>query len=489
MILKITFFCGIIRKIQRKGKIYMSDLITGAKLGKFKSLYALGEQNLKKSLTLCEFLLPDNSTKGEKCLENVYNQAFSRLSSGEIGEDEKEFTSAVLMATARACYSEILKEDATAFDTAPYKNSEELNIQFSSVECEKDIDNSADYLESALEKLTHIERFVFVLHLCAGLNIRQVSKAIKIKETFVSRVLRSAYKKIEKSINEKSVSTLSDIPAFEELTDLFNKCSEKKEYTKEQTEMLKRCSLSAKKPFKFPTVPVITATVCIALILAVVLIVVNVLNKPKDENSSEVSSSQSSNSDTITDENGVERPEGFTDKYTATAYADIDIIEYGKITVALDATKAPKTVENFINLAKSGFYDGLTFHRIMEGFMMQGGDPNHDGTGGNTNENGNEINVVGEFYNNGFAQNNLTHKRGAISMARSSAYDSASSQFFIVHKDSYELDKNYAVFGYVTEGIDVVDAVCSTAQPTDDNGTITFEDQPVISSITIREAE
>lgn len=162
-----------------------------------------------------------------------------------------------------------------------------------------------------------------------------------------------------------------------------------------------------------------------------------------------------------------------------TYYADIDIKDYGTITVKLDQKTAPATVENFVALAESGFYDGLTFHRIIENFMMQGGDPNGNGTGGA------EKQIAGEFTANGY-ENNLSHTRGAISMARSNDYNSASSQFFIVHKDSPYLDGEYAVFGYVTEGMGVVDKVCETAVPTDANGTIASDDQPVITSISIR---
>lgn len=164
---------------------------------------------------------------------------------------------------------------------------------------------------------------------------------------------------------------------------------------------------------------------------------------------------------------------------TGTYTADIEIENYGTITVELDGEAAPITVDNFVSLAKSGFYDGLTFHRIIEDFMMQGGDPLGNGTGGSDEE------IKGEFSANG-VENNLSHTRGAISMARSSDFDSASSQFFIVHQDATYLDGQYAVFGYVSEGMDVVDKVCEDATPTDSNGTIESEDQPVIKSITIR---
>ena len=162
-----------------------------------------------------------------------------------------------------------------------------------------------------------------------------------------------------------------------------------------------------------------------------------------------------------------------------TVYADIVIEDYGTITVELDGAAAPETVENFVRLAEDGYYDGLTFHRIMAGFMMQGGDPNGNGTGGS------DQTITGEFAANGI-ENNLSHTRGAISMARAQAYNSASSQFFIVHEDSTFLDGNYAAFGYVTEGMEVVDNICEDAEPTDNNGSIAKEAQPVIQTITIR---
>ncbi len=171
---------------------------------------------------------------------------------------------------------------------------------------------------------------------------------------------------------------------------------------------------------------------------------------------------------------------GNTTKMTGTHTADIVIKDFGTITVELDGDSAPITVGNFVTLAKEGFYDGLTFHRIIEGFMMQGGDPDADGFGGSGK------NIKGEFKLNG-VDNPLSHTRGAISMARANDFDSASSQFFIVHEDAVGLDGQYAVFGYVTEGIEIVDAVCEAAKPIDSNGTIPLSAQPVIESITIRE--
>lgn len=171
-----------------------------------------------------------------------------------------------------------------------------------------------------------------------------------------------------------------------------------------------------------------------------------------------------------------EKPDEPSISYSAV----IEVADYGTITAELDADAAPKTVENFVTLAKEGFYDGLTFHRIMDGFMIQGGDPEGDGSGGS------DTTIPGEFSANGF-ENDLSHTRGTLSMARSDDFDSASSQFFIVHEDSIYLDGNYAAFGYVTDGMDVVDAICEAAVPTDNNGSIPPEDQPVITSIEIIE--
>ncbi len=159
-------------------------------------------------------------------------------------------------------------------------------------------------------------------------------------------------------------------------------------------------------------------------------------------------------------------------------HAEIEIKDYGTISVELDGDTAPITVQNFMDLANAGFYDGLTFHRIIDGFMIQGGDPNGDGTGGSGQD------IVGEFEANGYA-NSIAHTKGVISMARAQDPDSASSQFFIMVEDSPYLDGMYAAFGHVTEGQDIVDKIAADAKPLDDNGTIAPEDQPVITSVKI----
>ena len=157
---------------------------------------------------------------------------------------------------------------------------------------------------------------------------------------------------------------------------------------------------------------------------------------------------------------------------------EIEIEKYGTVALTLDADLAPVTVTNFINLANADFYDGLTFHRIIGGFMMQGGDPEGTGMGGS------QQTIQGEFAANGIT-NTLNHTRGVISMARTEDPNSASSQFFIVHEDSTFLDGSYAAFGWVTEGMEIVDAICTSTKVEDDNGTVLAKNQPVIKDIRV----
>ena len=147
----------------------------------------------------------------------------------------------------------------------------------------------------------------------------------------------------------------------------------------------------------------------------------------------------------------------------------------GEFIIELYPEYAPKTCENFINLVSDGFYDGLTFHRVIDDFMAQGGDPEGTGLGGS------DKNIKGEFINNGFKQNTLSHTRGVVSMARSPiSYDSASSQFFICYVDATYLDGDYAAFGKVIEGMDVVDAFLDVERAVDASGYNSIPKTPIV---------
>lgn len=164
---------------------------------------------------------------------------------------------------------------------------------------------------------------------------------------------------------------------------------------------------------------------------------------------------------------------------TGVHHARIEVEGYGTIEVALNANAAPVTVSNFCHLAEDGFYDGLTFHRVVPGFVIQGGDPAGDGTGGSGET------IKGEFSDNG-VENSIPHVRGTISMARASDYDSASSQFFICIDTASSLDGQYAAFGNVTSGMEVVDAICAGVPVADEvSGLVAAEDQPVIASVEV----
>ena len=140
----------------------------------------------------------------------------------------------------------------------------------------------------------------------------------------------------------------------------------------------------------------------------------------------------------------------------------LTIKDLGDITLEMDYASAPNTCANFVELVKKGFYNGLIFHRVIKGFMIQGGDPLGRGSGGPG------YSIKGEFSANGFKANKLSHKRGVISMARSSDPDSAGSQFFICDKDDGFLDGNYAAFGHVVQGMDVVDKIASVRKGAND---------------------
>ncbi len=199
--------------------------------------------------------------------------------------------------------------------------------------------------------------------------------------------------------------------------------------------------------------------------------------EPASEETTETTAEESATSTEVTDTGTGTIMAPLDNGYgSGTHHATIEVEGFGTIKLELNADNSPITVSNFAQLASDGFYDGLTFHRIIEGFMIQGGDPLGNGTGGSSRT------IKGEFIENGVV-NAIQHKRGVISMARSSSYDSASSQFFIMHADASHLDGKYAAFGKVTEGMDVVDAIATQVQVEDKNGTVLPENQPVITSI------
>ena len=198
---------------------------------------------------------------------------------------------------------------------------------------------------------------------------------------------------------------------------------------------------------------------CLVLCLALITAVFASCAKTKEDGTSQPLETKQVTSDEKTDKAQTQKSDNETNETKADDMnhpkVQVTMKEGGKFTIELYPEYAPKTVENFLKLVNDGFYDGLTFHRVYAGFMAQGGDPEGTGMGGSKDK------IYGEFASNGFSQNTLSHTRGVISMARSQNNNSASSQFFICYSDGCtQLDGDYAAFGKVIEGMDVVDSFC-----------------------------
>ena len=216
---------------------------------------------------------------------------------------------------------------------------------------------------------------------------------------------------------------------------------------------------------------VILATASVALFIAIVAVIYNANNKTAASNAAD-SAAPTNGTSTESTAGAVSQNSDYA--RDDDPIATITMEDGGVITVELYPAAAPNTVANFVELANSGFYNGLTFHRVISGFMIQGGDPDGNGTGGPG------YSIKGEFSANG-VDNQLTHSRGVISMARAQGNDTAGSQFFIMHADKTNLDGQYAAFGVVTGGMDEVDKIASVKTDSDDKPIADV----VIKSITV----
>ena len=388
---------------------------------------------------------------------------------------EADFVNFALKQAANYC-----KKDAAKHDPRAFKLPSRKDFRIPAIS-EQQIDTDIGAVENYILCLPAIQRFVFVLGNITEMNDLQIAKVIGLHSgavALISEAEADNLSKIHRAMENAGIH--SDAPTRESIQQSFAALTEHTvfpeavaAYIESYIDSVASPVEAAAKARRKKITTMITVTIA-----CIVIFVIGIISN--EIYGTYTTSSETDGTTASTDAATTEPVPAVELDPESVYYADIVIADYGTITVELDQEAAPITVANFVSLAQSGFYDGLTFHRIMEGFMMQGGDPNGDGTGGSENT------IVGEFSANGY-DNDISHTRGVISMARASNYDSASSQFFIVHEDSSDsLDGLYAAFGYVTEGMDVVDAICTAAEPTDSNGTISAEDQPVITSITIR---
>lgn len=442
----------------------MATLLEQAQRGQRKAMLAVYQES-KQKVYYVSLLLTGHVEEAKQAAAYAGKQVWVSLRVYPISSQE-EFTHLAIQKAVEACKRTVLKHQPKAFRIPPNRN---FFISGETV-------TSGEPLE-LLQALPPLSRFLLVLHTVGGYDQQQLAAAFKLDTKTVSMALEAQHTNVERLIRH-SQSPATTWEGFLETLhqeELLASVPTPVDQAAQAAIDAIAAPLEKQRKKKAAILGVVALVVCVALVGVGVAIARHTF--PTDTDQDAAASAAVSDDTTTGDETAdTYTPPALDENVTYTA--QIEVEDYGTITVQLDQEAAPVTCANFVELAQSGFYDGLTFHRIIEGFMMQGGDPNGDGTGGS------DHNIVGEFANNGY-ENDLSHTRGAISMARSSDYNSASSQFFIVQEDSTSLDGDYAVFGYVTDGMDVVDAICAAAQPTDDNGTIPADQQPVITSITI----
>ncbi len=436
----------------------MESIIEKALNGNKVAVTTLYNNNKDQTYALTYCLLQDK-LKAEKIVIDIFSTIWSKLSSNII-KTEKEFSALCLYNALNECKKVISKTDSKAFQSPKNKNFI-INS-----------DRKASTWIEAISDFSTLQKFVFITHILCNIPREQIAKIVCVDLTTINFMIEAEKINLDKIWNycdvENDLKKDNNSYRFQP-----NDISPILSAIENYVEPFEKKALVKK-------IRILSVVLAVLIVGAVIFGLVILI---KDGKYTSTSSTNNNSSDTnVSSQSSAVTIDKWATSVTATDYAVIDIKDYGKISIALDSKTAPITVENFINLANKGFYDGLTFHRIMEGFMMQGGDPNGNGTGGSDKE------IKGEFSQNG-VKNNLSHVRGAISMARSTPFDSASSQFFIVHKDSIFLDNQYAAFGYVVDGMDIVDEICEKSAPTDDNGTIPSAKQPIINSVKIYSVE
>ncbi len=413
----------------------MTSIIKNAAAGQKKALETLYHSVEKKVFFLACSLLGDEKEAVNASVQ-AFKSAFESLKNEGI-ETEKDFSDLVIKKLANNCKKIITKKDQKAFKIPANKNF----VLTGAVDTDC---NNTELADRILDRFAFVQKTVLVLDIVGGLDKKQIAAICKTDVKTVEAAIDAQNGNIERLSDGKMT--------LENISDTFRKRENAISLPREANDEIKKIIAEISAPYKKRRrniAIIITSIVLVVCLIATGVIIHNLNNQPQEYEEGAI--------------------------YTA----EIEVEKYGTIKLELDSNVAPITVKNFVSLANSGFYDGLTFHRIISGFMIQGGDPDGNGMGGSDEE------IFGEFSENGW-ENNLLHKRGVISMARSEKPNSASSQFFIMHKDAPHLDGKYAAFGWVTDGIEVVDEICEkAADPVDGNGLIHPDHQPRIKTIKI----
>ena len=447
----------------------MSVNVEQAARGHKKSMIALYLANRNSVYIFCKLLLTDEQKAGESTavvVDNVWHEL-----SVHVAESEISFHHNLMVMAAKYCWKQMfgtMQQKITVAKSASVKCKKVQGKSFYG-----SVEKGMELLQCAASQMEPIQRYVYFSIMFGSLSTKELGQIVNQNDAAVWTIYNSSISALSCYLPANPGASLS----YLQIKSLLKKANETQEFPQDVDHACIN-HIKAMSRIQIPPFHLLLFAGCTILcgfVLAAYLIFSNGSSE-RNNREKQITDSTSGSVSTSTEQGAISD----SLRSDAAYFADIVIQGYGTITVELDQNAAPITTANFVSLAESGFYDGLTFHRIIDGFMMQGGDPNGDGTGGSGTT------IVGEFENNGY-DNTLSHTRGAVSMARSSDYDSASSQFFIVQEDASEsLDGDYAVFGYVTEGIEIVDEICEDAKPIDNNGAISSEDQPVITTITIR---
>lgn len=463
-----------------------NKLLKLASKGDKKALQQLYHQYAKTSYYLCCYFLKSEQAAAEATV-TVFSQVFA-ATVGQPVLNEQLFKALVLGKTVEVTKANIQKNAPTAF-----RDAEKSAVDGSYQAVKNAADPTAEEKQNlikALRSLQNRQCYTLTMLTCFGLQKHQLAQYMKLDSDKIDASLARAKESFRKTLQlpENSRRELED-----QLRAVKAAMQEQAAAATVPPQVEKSVLAEAQKIAKFVTAKFLKhlAVAAAGVIVAAGLVFGgialfknsnNAANAAADadntssgesRNTQGSSENQSTQSVNATNQSSTTEPE-----FKATKHAQIEIKNYGTISLELYGEEAPITVNNFVKLANEGFYNGLTFHRIISGFMIQGGDPNGDGTGGSTE------NIKGEFSQNG-VQNRILHTRGTISMARSSENDSASSQFFIMQQNATHLDGAYAAFGRVTSGLEIVDKICENTPVTDSNGTVTAENQPVITSVKI----
>lgn len=449
----------------------MSTLIEQAAKGHRKEMEALYESNKQKVYYISFLLLGNEAEAAEATSFSFKNIGASMTAHGT--SSEAEFTHLAIRKAVEYCKRKISRQDPKAFRIPQGRNfliSAYMERPWKPETVTTDI----------LGLLPPLQRFILVLHHAGEYRPEQIASTFKFDVKTVGFALESEQTNVERVSDRSGENKQTYHGLLCAIRDGEKDANVPAIVDDNARSVIDGIATPIEKKKKRKIAGISAIVLAVLALTAVIVFLTIRIGSNTSVSSGDDSSADDITSANDTDSSVVTSPVIDLDE-TLTYYADIEIADYGTVTVKLDQAAAPVTVANLINLSQNGFYDGLTFHRIIEGFMMQGGDPKGNGTGGSG------TNIVGEFTDNGY-ENSLSHTRGAISMARSSGdNNSASSQFFIVQEDrSSSLDGQYAAFGYVTEGMDIIDSICESAEPTDDDGIIEADAQPVIISITIR---